>query len=194
MQKWFILIGREDLGRNEAGHWPATISGLTEAKSLTTERASIVGAAALGSYGASALAPCRIAFNLPRLDRLLHLGPPEFDKAWRYERPLRLDDDARGEEDPRRLPPALCMTILAAGCETQCSETHPTEVLARAESKTPRNSARRKVTPQAWTQLQKGGDIQGVYIGRGGHGVTPSLWANPYRIGKHGTREEVFAM
>lgn len=80
-QNWFILVGNEDLGRTEEGHWPATIWELSEIQCLTRSCASITGAVALGSYGASALAPCRMASNLPGLDRSLHIGPPEFDKS-----------------------------------------------------------------------------------------------------------------
>ena len=39
----------------------------------------------------------------------------------------------------------------------------------------------------------RSGEVPGVYIGRGGGGVGPSPWANPFKIGRDGTRDQVIA-
>lgn len=72
------------------------------------------------------MAPCWVVSNLPGVERLLCPRPPVFDEDDKYVGPLHLDDDARGTEDPQRLPAALCITILAAGCAAQ--DTHPPPV------------------------------------------------------------------
>lgn len=97
---WFVLAGAEDLGRGRDGRWPATIWDLVEVQQLVADCAPVIGAVALGSFGASSLAPCRIASKMPGMERLLHPGPPILDMAGRYVGPLRLDDDSRGAEDP----------------------------------------------------------------------------------------------
>ena len=59
----------------------------------------------------------------------------------------------------------------------------------------PKKSAgsRRKIEDWEWKALAEGreSEVQGVYVGRGGHGVKGSVWANPYKTPRDGTREEV---
>ena len=52
---------------------------------------------------------------------------------------------------------------------------------------------RRKLTEGDWARLRGGlfNPRAEVYIGRGGKGVEASAWANPFKIGPDGTREEV---
>eukprot|EP00974_Lingulodinium_polyedra_P098607 9557112-Lingulodinium_polyedra.AAC.1 len=52
-------------------------------------------------------------------------------------------------------------------------------------------ASRRTLTAQDRALLAEGKEIGGVYIGRGGKGIRPSVWGNPFRIGRDGSREEV---
>ena len=52
-------------------------------------------------------------------------------------------------------------------------------------------SSRGIVTDEILQELKEGRGIVGVYIGRGGRGVPPSKWGNPFKIGRDGTRGEV---
>ena len=51
---------------------------------------------------------------------------------------------------------------------------------------------RRKITQAEFSSLARGGKLQDheVYVGRGGRGVPPSKWGNPFRIGPSCTRSE----
>ena len=55
---------------------------------------------------------------------------------------------------------------------------------------------RRKVTQDELDTLAKGGNLKEgmLYVGRGGRGVPPSKWRNPFKIGPDGTRGEVLRL
>ena len=55
---------------------------------------------------------------------------------------------------------------------------------------------RRKVTQDELDTLAKGGNLKEgmLYVGRGGRGVPPSKWRNPFKIGPDGTRAEVLRL
>ena len=55
-----------------------------------------------------------------------------------------------------------------------------------------RAPTRRRITEAEFHSLAKGGSLTvgQVYVGRGGRGVVPSKWGNPFRVGAGCTRKE----
>lgn len=55
----------------------------------------------------------------------------------------------------------------------------------------PSRTVRTPITKVIVDELKKGDDARYVYVGRGCADLPPSVWGNPYHLGKDGNREEV---
>ena len=207
----FVLAGPEALGATRAGGKPAAVwqhAAFGDIRKLSGFRQ---GAVALGDFGAELQRPTRVYTNAPSLK--LADGPPTYDQEGFYSGPIRLKDDARpGQRPPGQLSTAWPMRwarevaramLETGGASTSCERgsregSAPATMTTRtgASSKRPGASIeqrRRKLTEGDWARL-RGGHFNPrteVYIGRGGRGVQVSAWANPFKMGPDGTREEV---
>ena len=102
------------------------------------------------------------------------------------------DDGGAGEEDVTRLPQSATTTSpttrpdtatrLGPGVQVQWGD-----LVRHAEPRGP--PKRRKITQAELDTLAKGGKLEDdvLYVGRGGRGVPPSKWGNPFKIGTRST-------
>ena len=206
----------EDLGAVSGGSRPGTIWQWPEVLALLARPGVTWGALAQDEWGRDFRKPTRFLGRLPGLEGVLHMGPPTFDAIGAYTGPLpRAQGPARRTLVGKSMdgtfvtapaaawPPRLCRRLadLTISAVVGLPLAAPDQELGgQPRGECPKSSpsasgtTRGRVTEAQLKTLAQGGEIEGVYIGRGGRGgVPPSVWRNEHKISGSVTRAAAIA-